>query len=166
MTQAAQANLAEIETGRLATERAQHPDVRQYGSRMVREHTMANDALARLAESKGVSLPAEPDPTHQQLAETLEGLQGEEFDRAYMRAMVSDHQHAVAMFEREAETAEDPEVRGFAAELVPTLRDHLRMAQMIQRSLESGPAVQTDQEDGTDRDDHMNHLPPDEEGLD
>lgn len=141
MIQAAQANLAEIETGRLATERARNSDVRQYGARMVRDHTEAGQELMRLANQMGVSLPQQPDEMHQQLAQKLSNLEGAEFDRAYMRAMVEDHQHVISMFEQQAESPEDPELQAFASKTVPILRDHLRMARMIQRSLESGPSM-------------------------
>jgi putative membrane protein len=141
MIQAAQANLAEIEAGHLATERAQSPDVRQFGSRMVRDHTQANEQLLRLAEERNVSLPQQPDESHQKLTQELSNLQGADFDRAYMRAMVEDHQHDVSEFEQQAESLEDPELRAWAAQTVPTLRDHVRIARMIQRSLESSASV-------------------------
>lgn len=49
--------------------------------------------------------------------------------------MVADHQHDVAEFRREAQTSKDPDVKAFVQQTLPTLEDHLKMAQTAQKSL-------------------------------
>ena len=74
----------------------------------------------------------------------LEKLSGAQFDKAYMRDMVKDHQKDVAEFERESKMAKDPAVKSFAEQALPTLRDHLKEAQKI------APKQQTAKTSGSD----------------
>ncbi len=138
MLLASQLNAAEIETGRLAVERAEDPEVRQFAERMIEDHTRANEELKRLAERKGISLPSRPDETHRLLASHLEELDGETFDREYISAMVADHAAALSMMQDRARISQDPEIREFADRQVPIFREHLQMAQDLNRSLNAG----------------------------
>jgi putative membrane protein len=131
MREAFQGGLAEVEIGRLAADRAASLEVKQFGQRMVMDHGAANGELARLATEKGVTLPAEPGPTHVATRDRLAALRGTEFDRQYMAEMVRDHQEDVAAFQREADTGQDPDVRAWAAKTLPVLRDHLSLAQTV-----------------------------------
>ncbi len=123
--------LAEVELGRLATQRASDPAVRDFGQRMVTDHGNGNAELMALARQKGIALPAEPPAHHRAMRDRLSGLAGPEFDRAYMRAMVDDHVKDVAAFEREAAQGRDPDLKAWAAKTLPTLRDHLTQARSI-----------------------------------
>ena len=63
------------------------------------------------------------------MASKLTNLSGAEFDRAYTDEMVQAHQRAVQLFEDVSHTAGDPDLKAFAAKVLPTLRHHLEMAQ-------------------------------------
>jgi putative membrane protein len=63
------------------------------------------------------------------LQEGLSKLSGREFDRAYMEEMVKDHQKNIAEFQDQSERTEDPEVKNWAAQTLPTLKEHLQLAQ-------------------------------------
>ena len=65
----------------------------------------------------------------------LAALQGAEFDRRYMEAMLKDHQESVRLFERQAKNGEDPELKALAAKTLPQLQAHLQKAQQIAASL-------------------------------
>src|SRR5205823_909236 len=54
---AAEGGLAEVELGQLATQKASSPDVKQFGQRMVNDHTKANDELKEVAQKQGISIP-------------------------------------------------------------------------------------------------------------
>jgi putative membrane protein len=125
--EAAMAGIAEVKLGEMATERAQSADVKQFGQRMVTDHTKANDKLKAIAQDKNIEVPAEMNKKHQKIADKLAKLQGEEFDRAYIRAMVKDHEKAVELFSKEAQQGQDPDLKAFAAETLPTLQEHLTM---------------------------------------
>jgi putative membrane protein len=63
------------------------------------------------------------------LHDRLSKLSGNAFDKAYMRAMIEDHQEDVSEFRQESQSAKDPDVRQFAAKTLPTLEEHLRIAE-------------------------------------
>jgi len=132
--EAAKGGMAEVEMGQLASERAQSPDVKQFGQRMVQDHSKANDELKQLASSKGVDVPAQTDKSHQKKMEKLQKLSGAQFDKQYMDDMVKDHKKDVKEFQKEAKSAKDPDVKSFAAKTTPTLQEHLQMAEAAQKA--------------------------------
>jgi len=125
---AAQGGLAEVKLGQLAVEKAQTPDVKQFGQRMVDDHAAANNKLQQIASAKGVTPPADMDSSTQREYNKLQKLSGADFDREYMKHMVSDHQKDVKEFQSEAKSARDPDVKSFAESTLPTLQDHLTQA--------------------------------------
>ena len=136
---AAQGGAAEVELGTLASQRASRPVIKDFGARMVKDHSAANAELATLARTKGVDVPTTLDLGHQAVRDRLMALRGPEFDRAYMQEMVKDHAETVADFERASQTASDPDVRSWAASELPTLREHLALARDVNSQLVLGP---------------------------
>ena len=134
VNKAAIGNVAEIELGRVATQRAARPSVRSFAERMVTE-------LTTLARSKGIDVSSTLDTTHQAMRDRLSGLSGADFDRAYMSEMVRDHTEDVALFEREAQSASDADVKAYAARSLPTLREHLALARQVNSEVTLGPTV-------------------------
>lgn len=128
---AAQGGLAEVQLGQLATEKADSPDVKQFGQKMVDDHSKANDQLKQVASNKGVTIPDKLSAKDAATKARLEKLSGKAFDRAYMRDMVMDHTKDVSEFRTESKTAKDPDVKNFASETLPTLQDHLKQAKSI-----------------------------------
>lgn len=136
MQEAATGGMAEVELGKMAQERASSPDVKQFGKRMVEDHSKVNAELKQLAAKKGVTLPQKMDAEHQAVRDRLAKLSGEAFDRAYMDFMKEDHQHDLAAF-REAAGAADPDVKAFASKTVPTLEEHAAEVERVQGKLTS-----------------------------
>jgi putative membrane protein len=56
-------------------------------------------------------------------------LEGAVFDRAYVEDQIRDHEKTIALFEREAKTGKDAELKAFAEKTLPTLKEHLTMTQ-------------------------------------
>jgi putative membrane protein len=125
---AAQGGMAEVELGKLAVAKAQNPDVRKFGQRMVDDHTKANNELRRVAEEKNVTLPSDLSPDQKALKDKLSKLSGPAFDKKYMQEMVKDHETDVKEFQDESASAKDPGVKNFASKTLPTLEEHLQMA--------------------------------------
>jgi putative membrane protein len=128
---AAEGGMAEVELGKLATQKASSDDVKKFGQRMVDDHTKANDQLKQLAQQKGIDLPTEPDSKDKATMKRLEKLSGEQFDKAYMSDMVKDHTKDVSEFQKASNAAKDPDVKNFASQTLPTLQDHLKQAKGI-----------------------------------
>jgi putative membrane protein len=128
---------AEIQLGQLATERATHPQVKQFAQMMVHDHQMAGDELkqAAAAASVPVDAPAEPDGDHRDVHEELLKLTGRDFDRKYIDTMVKEHEEAVNELEAKQD-AENMQVRQWASKTLPKVREHLEQAKQIQNALE------------------------------
>jgi putative membrane protein len=125
----ARGGMAEVELGKLAAEKASNANVKAFAQRMVSDHEKANDELKQIATSKNITLPTGPDAKQKKERDRLEKLSGAAFDRAYMNAMLADHKKDVAAFMRESKSGNDPDVKAFAAKTLPTLQEHLTMAQ-------------------------------------
>lgn len=128
---AAEGGLAEVELGQLAVQKASSEQVKKFGQRMVDDHTKANDELKEVAAKDHINLPTEPDAKDKATKARLEKLSGAEFDKAYMSDMVKDHRHDVSEFARESKDAKNPDVKSFAQQTLPTLREHLKLAEQI-----------------------------------
>jgi putative membrane protein len=131
LNDAASGGLMEVELGRYAASHAASPEVKRFGQHMVDDHSKANEELKRVAAQESVQLPATPKPEHQERVSRLTKLQGAAFDRAYMDAMVKDHEEDVAKFRDVSRSADDPQVKAFAAKTLPTLEKHLAMAKDV-----------------------------------
>jgi len=143
MMKVAKGGMAEVELGKLATEKAASDEVKKFGQRMVDDHSKANDDLKTLAQNKKVTLPADIDPKEKALHDRLAKLSGAAFDRAYMQAMLADHRQDVAEFRKEANSGTDADVKAFAAKTLPTLEDHLKRAQQINKTVGSPAMTKT-----------------------
>ena len=130
--EALKGGMAEVELGKLASERASSDAVKQFGKRMVEDHGKAGDELKALARDKGVTPPTQLDAKHARLRDKLAKLSGAEFDRAYVSEMVKDHRQDVKEFRREANAAKDPDVKGYASKTLPTLEEHLKQVERLQ----------------------------------
>lgn len=131
VTKAAEGGLMEVELGNLAQQKASNDAVKQFGQRMVTDHSKANDELKSLAQQKGVTLPTEMDAKGKAMKARLEKLSGEAFDKAYMKDMVTDHTKDVSEFEKASNTAKDNDVKTWAGKTLPTLQDHLKQAKEV-----------------------------------
>ena len=126
---AAGGGIGEVELGKLAQQKAVREETKQFATRMVEDHTKANDDLARVAQANSVNLPQEMDKDARKDMDKLQKLQGMDFDRAYMKHMVEDHKEDIALFEKEAKDGKDAKVKAFAEKALPTLKEHLKLAE-------------------------------------
>jgi putative membrane protein len=136
---AAQGGMMEVAAGKLATQRAMDPAVKSFGQKMVSDHSAANDMLKSLAAAKNVPLPESVSEEEHTALGKLEGLNGTEFDKTYSQMMVKDHVTDISDFEKEAKNSQDPEVKAFAEETLPTLRHHLMMANQLSAAQKKSP---------------------------
>lgn len=135
MVKAAQDGAAELVMGRMAQAKGSQAPVREYGQRMVKDHSAAGAELKSIAAAQGVQLLDEPSKKAEAMARDLGKLDGQVFDRKYMEHMVDDHKKAIALFEKEAQSGKDAQAKAFAQKTLPTLREHLAMAEQTQQSL-------------------------------
>ena len=123
----------EVQLGQLAADKATDPAVRDFGTRMVQDHQKANDELTRILSEKGITEPVPTEETTRM--SNLQNLSGADFDRTYMQDAIADHKEDIASFKNEADNGKDPEIRAWAAQTVPTLEEHLQMAEKAESAL-------------------------------
>jgi putative membrane protein len=131
VSSAASGGVAEVETAQLAQQRGSKAQVKSFAQRMIDDHTKANQQLASLASQAGITPPTEPDAKEKAAAAKLKALNGAAFDRTYVRQEIQDHKDTIALFRKEAKSGQDPQLKQFAAQTLPTLEQHLKMAQKI-----------------------------------
>lgn len=132
MRKAIAGNLAEIQLGQLAQQKGATEGVRRFGMVLVHDHSAANQQAMTAASSMGVSAPSAPSPKEQAEYQHLASLSGGRFDRAFVQAMVKDHEKDIAMYQREAKAADSP-AADYARHTLADLRKHLRIAEGLER---------------------------------
>jgi putative membrane protein len=128
ITKAAEGGAAEVTLGKLAIDKASDEAVKTYAKRIMEDHNKANQELSSIAQTKGVTLPADSPSKQKKISDRFAKLSGAEFDREYIKAMIKDHQKDISLFERYSRDSKDPEVRAFIDRTLPTLRDHKQLA--------------------------------------
>jgi len=143
MREIAQANLAEIEAGKIALSQSKNDQVRNFAQKMIDDHQQAQKDLEQLAQAKGVTLPTEPDKKHQAMAKKLSALEGDKFDKQYMKqGGLNDHRNTHRLVERAQKRASDPELKELAASLEPIISQHLTMARDVTSAKSSASGSQ------------------------
>jgi len=126
----------EVQMGKLAILRAKHVSVKEFGERMVKDHSKANEDLKALAKTLKVAPPEKVLKEHLEEYKRLTKHTGRDFDHAYIKHMVADHEKDVKEFARASKEANSAELRKLATRLLPTLRDHLKMARETKARLD------------------------------
>ena len=133
---AARGGMAEVKLGQLALQKASSADVKQFAQHMVDDHSKANESLIALAQRKNIKLSGDMGEENQKVYNKLEKLSGAKFDKAYMKHMVEDHEKDVKEFEEASkDKSKADDIRAWAKETLPTLRNHLQMAKDIEKKL-------------------------------
>ncbi|MES2184057.1 MAG: DUF4142 domain-containing protein [Pseudomonadota bacterium] len=132
LTKAAGGGMFEVQVGQLAADKATDPDIKAFGTMLVKDHSAANDQLKQLAAAKSVSLPTELPKDMQKTLDTLQGESGAKFDKDFIKLVgIDDHKDDIKLFEKNGQKAKDADVQAFATKTLPTLREHLQHAEKI-----------------------------------
>jgi putative membrane protein len=126
--------MTEVQLGKLAAEKGSTDAVKQFGQKMVDDHSKADDELKQVASQRNITLPDSLDSRHQARIDKLSKLSGTAFDRAYVKDQMKDHEQDVREFQTEAQNGSDPAVKDFASKTLPTIQEHLSMAKDLNKS--------------------------------
>jgi putative membrane protein len=125
----AQANIAEIESGKVAVEKSQNEDVKKFAQMMVDDHSKALMDVQKLAESKSVTLPTDPDVKHKATMLEFKALSGKTFDSRYVKqAGVGDHEATDKLLKKTQANAKDADLKALAGKMIPVVEGHLQHA--------------------------------------
>jgi putative membrane protein len=140
--EAANSGMFEVQVGQLAASKASDPNVKSFASTLVDHHTAANNELVKIANAKGVELPAAPKRALRRDIEKLGKKNGDEFDRDFVRNVgIKAHEKDIKMFQNASKDVKDAELKAFVDKTLPTLREHLAMAEKLPQSGKNAAAM-------------------------
>ncbi|MFL6426834.1 MAG: DUF4142 domain-containing protein [Acidobacteriaceae bacterium] len=128
---ALEGNAAEVEMGKLALQKSNDDQVKQFAQRMVDDHGKMQDQLKPVAEQMGVKVPDGPSKGQMKSMDKMKGLSGDAFDQAYIKDMVKDHKKDASDFKLEAQSTQNPQLKQLVSEGAQTIESHLQQIQQI-----------------------------------
>lgn len=132
---AADGGMLEVELGKIAISKAQNQAVKDFGQRMVDDHTKINNELKALADQKGIVLPPAPSRDNADVLRKMNEKDANDFDKDFIDHMISDHNKDISLFEKASKDANDEEIRAFANRNLATLRSHKDAAEALKDRL-------------------------------
>lgn len=127
--------IMEVQLGELAKQKATNAAVKDFASRMVDDHSKANSELAQLLQRKGIRVTDSLMDKHEKHISSLREKAGADFDKAYVKLMVKDHEEDVKAFEKASKESKDPQIKQFATATLPVLQMHLESIKRVEKGL-------------------------------
>jgi putative membrane protein len=131
---ALEGGMAEVQLGQLAAEKGSSGDVKQFGQKMVEDHTQLGDQLKPLAQQMGVNPPDGLSKKDKALVAKLNTLSGAQFDEVYIEAMVKDHKKDLSDFKAEANNTQNPQLKQTVEQGSQMIDQHLQMIEQIAKA--------------------------------
>ncbi|MGH9624117.1 MAG: DUF4142 domain-containing protein [Bryobacteraceae bacterium] len=131
---AAEGGMTEIAMGKLAAQKGTTPAIKQFGEKLVNDHTKADNQLKQVATEANANLPSSLSSKHQKEVNKLAKLSGKKFDKAFVKRAVKDHKNDIEEFKAEAQGGSNSAVRQFASNNLPVLQEHLNIAESLKKS--------------------------------
>ena len=135
VSEAMQGNMAEVQLAQLAQQKSQSQDVKQYAAKLANDHTQMNQKwFDPVAKQMNVNEPKGPSKKDKKLMEKMQGLNGDEFDKEYLTAMLKDHQEDLKKFKQEADATQDPNLKQIAQQGSTVIAQHLQIAEQVAKA--------------------------------
>jgi putative membrane protein len=134
--EAAQSDMFEIQSSQLAQQKSDDAQTKSFAQRMVTDHTKTTSDIKSMVSGgklKGVELPTDMASSQKSMLDKLKGLNGKDFTKQYHSDQVSGHKDAVSLFERYGKGGDNAELKDWANKTLPTLREHLKMAEDLNK---------------------------------
>jgi putative membrane protein len=131
LQKASEGGLAEVQLGQLAAEKGNSAEVKQFGQKMVEDHTRLNEQMKPIGDTLGVNAPKHLNKVDQAEYDKLSGLSGDAFDQEYITDMVKDHRKDLHEFRREETATSNPELKQAVSQAEQVISQHLSMIQGI-----------------------------------
>jgi putative membrane protein len=133
VTEAARADMYEVQAGRMAKSKATSPQVKDFGDMMVRDHTATTRLMQNALAHAGMQAPPDIqlDPRRQEMLSRLDAAQGPNFDRLYLSQQLAAHQEALALHQNFAAATDNGVLKGVAQQIAPKVQQHLQMLQQM-----------------------------------
>ena len=132
---AAQGGMAEVQMAQLADQNSNSKAVKAFADQMIKDHAAANDQLKQIATNKGATVPAGVSDDQQKTMTMLQGEKGRKFDHDYIADQIADHQEMLMVFQAEAASSTDSDLKSYASATAPTIQEHLTEAKKLARPM-------------------------------
>jgi putative membrane protein len=132
LTKVSQSNRAELQIAQMARERSMNPEVKGFAEMLVADHQKALEGVFGLMRKYGMRGPDTFSPEGMLQVSNLSKLSGAEFDNEFASLMVKNHQQSVKLFEEQSRVLRNPDVKDYVDTLIPTLKQHLAIAENLQ----------------------------------
>jgi putative membrane protein len=129
LKEAIEGDLAEINMGKLAQEKGQSQEVKQFGQMLEQDHGQHLQKAKDAAQQMGLPAPTEPNAKHKKMYDQVNKLSGAQFDKHFAQEMVSDHKEDIKKYQKESKS-KGP-LADFAQQTIPTLQKHLQTAESL-----------------------------------
>lgn len=130
---AMEGSMAEVQLGQLAQQKSNSPDVKQFGEKMQQDHSKLDDQMKPIAQQLGVEPPQKISKKDEKLDAKLQNMSGTQFNDAYIKAMIKDHENDLQEFRREAENTQNPQLKQAAQQGAQVIEQHLALIKQIAR---------------------------------
>ncbi|MDM0009529.1 DUF4142 domain-containing protein [Variovorax sp. J22G73] len=132
----AEANIAEIETGKIALEKSSNGEIKKFAQMMVDDHSKGLADVKTLASAKGTDLPDSPSVKHKAVELELKALSGNTFASRYVKqAGVGDHEATEKLLKKTQADAKDADLKALAGKMLPVVQGHLKHARALDTSI-------------------------------
>jgi putative membrane protein len=135
LKEAIEGDLAQISTGKLAQEKGQSQETKQFGQMLEQDHSQHLLKAKDTAQQMGFVAPAEPNAKQKKMYDQVSKPSDGQFDKHFADDMVKDHKQDIEKYEKEAKS-KGP-LADFAQETIPTLQKHLQTAESVARQTSS-----------------------------
>ena len=132
VTKASEGGLYEVQVHTLAAKMAKSDEIKKHATMMLKDHTKLNADMKKVATAGGMKVATKLDAKHAKTLETLKGLKGAAFDKAYLEDQIEDHEADIKEFTEASEKAKTPALKELATKALPTLKEHLDMVKKAQ----------------------------------
>ena len=134
LRKAAEGGMAEIQLGQLAAQKGGSDEVKQFGQKMVDDHTALNNDMKPFCDSMGVKPPTKLSKKDQMEYDKLNGMSGDAFDKEYLSYMSKDHHNDVKDFKAEQMSAGDENLKAAVGKGLQVVQQHTMMVDQLAKS--------------------------------
>lgn len=147
LTKSAQGSIYEIASAKLALQKTKSTSIKQYASRIVKDHATYNKQLMKLAAEKKVTLPVALDAQDKSKLASLQKLRGAAFDRQYIQEITQGNVEDVKDMQKQSSTTKDTGLQALIAQFLPVQQEHSQLG----LALKSGSPSATNSSSGNMR---------------
>ena len=128
-------NQFQIQSSKLALDKAQDKGLQKYAKQMIEDHTAVSDKMKKTLKQANIEMPENAQKlteNHQKMMDKLKQAEGKQFDEAYREAQIKAHDEAIKLHQAYAEGGDNKQLQQLAQSLLPTLKQHREMIDKVE----------------------------------